>query len=216
MLFDEYVDRYEDASSDGEPPSYQIVAQQLVHLETLSRANLLTGLDVPVEPTDTMTTNTSELDTSTIPAIREQRLESFLDRPLFSDPERRAAALAGVLVGQVSWHQEHERNMGRPLDTKTKGDQLTKNSLETALTAALEQAKIYAMDSDYQSEQDILFPETVDRLLEATEDMPTSWNIDKRELRFAYVLGHAHGRRSMPNAFEFHKSDKQQEAPAEN
>jgi len=35
--------------------------------------------------------------------------------------------------------------------------------------------------------------------------MPTKWEIDKRDLQFAYVLGHAHGRRSMPNAFDLYK-----------
>jgi len=37
--------------------------------------------------------------------------------------------------------------------------------------------------------------------------MPTKWEIDKRDLQFAYVLGHAHGRRSMPNAFDLYKKD---------
>ncbi|SEP19512.1 CRISPR-associated protein, Csh1 family [Halogranum amylolyticum] len=202
MLFDEYVRRYEDASEGGELPPHQVVTQQLIQLETLSRAGLLDGLDVQIEPTDTTMTTDTDLDTSELPAIRENRLESFLDRPLFDDTERRAATLAGVLVGQVSWHQENERSMGRPLDSTTKGDQLSKNSLENALTSALEKAKVYALDSDYDSNRDLLFPETVDRLLETTEDMPTAWNIEKRELQFCYVLGHAHGRRSMPVAFD--------------
>jgi len=37
--------------------------------------------------------------------------------------------------------------------------------------------------------------------------MPTEWDIDKRELRFCYVLGHAHGRRSMPVAYDMHESE---------
>jgi CRISPR-associated protein Cas8b/Csh1 subtype I-B len=118
-----------------------------------------------------------------------------------------------VLVGQVSWHQENERGVGRPLDSKTAGDELTKNGLENALTSALEKAKIYAHDSEY--ERDVLFPETVDELLETTEKMPTNWDIDKRELRFCYVLGHAHGRRSMPVAFDLRKDDNQAEAADE-
>lgn len=215
MLFDEYMRRYDDASEDGEVPPHQIVVQQLVHIEALSRAGLLAGIDVSIEPTNTMTTDT-DLDTSDLPAIREYRLESFLERPLFNDSERRAAALAGVLVGQISWHQESARGMGRPLDSKTRGDQLTKNSLENALTSALEKAKVYALDSDYSSDRDLLFPETVDRLLETTEDMPSEWELEKRELQFCYVLGHAHGRRSMPVAFDLHeKTDQTDEAPFE-
>lgn len=215
MLFDEYMRRYDDASEDGEVPPHQVVVQQLVHIEALSRAGLLTGIDVSIEPTNTMTTDT-DLDTSDLPAIRGYRLESFLERPLFNDSERRAAALAGVLVGQISWHQESARGMGRPLDSKTRGDQLTKNSLENALTSALEKAKVYALDSDYSSDRDLLFPETIDRLLETTEDMPSEWELEKRELQFCYVLGHAHGRRSMPIAFDLHeKTDQTDEAPVE-
>jgi len=38
--------------------------------------------------------------------------------------------------------------------------------------------------------------------------MPTDWTIDKRELQFCYVLGHAHGRRSMPVAYDLHESEE--------
>jgi CRISPR-associated protein Cas8b/Csh1 subtype I-B len=207
MLFDEYMRRYDDASEDGDLPPHQIVVQQFVQLETLSRAGLLDGFEAAVEPTDTTMSTQTDLDTTDLPGIREHRLESFLDRPLFETPARRAAALAGVLVGQVSWHQEHQREVGRPLDSTTKGDQLSKNSLENALTSALEKAKVYALDSDYSSDRDLLFPETVDHLLETTNDMPSSWDIEKRELQFCYVLGHAHGRRSMPVAFDLYEGD---------
>jgi CRISPR-associated protein Cas8b/Csh1 subtype I-B len=206
VLFDEYLKRYNDASDGNEPPAPQVVAQQLVHLETLSRAGLLRGIDRPIEPTDdTMT----DIDTSNVAEIREQRLDGFLDRPLFEDNTRKAAALAGVLVGQISWHQDSVRGVGRPLDSGTKGDQLTKNSLENALTAALEKAKVYAQDSDRDFDRDLLFPETVDRLLDCTEEMPSDWDIDKRELQFCYVLGHAHGRRSMPVAFDMYGNESE-------
>jgi len=215
-LFTEYIQRYDDASEDGDPPPPALVAQQLVHLETLSRAGLLSGINVPIEPTETAMSDTA-IDTSDIGKIREQRLEGFLDRPLFDETIRQAAALAGVLVGQISWHQESERNVGRPLDAGTKGDQLTPNSLENALTSALEKAKVYAHDSDDAYHRDLLFPETVDKLLEQTEAMPTDWEIEKSELRFCYVLGHAHGRRSMPVAFTLsgeNASEKESAQPA--
>ncbi len=204
VLFEEYLQRYDDASEGGEVPPQQIVAQQLVHLETLSRAGLLKGIDTPIEPPETTMTTDTTIDTSDIGTIREQRLDGFLDRPLFDDTTRKAAALAGVLVGQISWHQDSVRGVGRPLDSGTKGDQLTKNGLENALTTALEKAKVYAQDSDRSFDRDLLFPETVDRLLDETKAMPTDWEIDKRELQFCYVLGHAHGRRSMPVAFDLH------------
>jgi len=200
-LFGEYIKRYSDETDGDDPPSAAVVAQQLVHFETLSRAGLLRGIDVAVEPTDTQMSETT-IETSNVAEIREQRLDRFLNRPLFDDTTRRAAALAGVLVGQISWHQESERAVGRPLDAGTKGDQLTPNSLGNALTAALEKAKVYALDSEDEYHRDLLFPETVDRLLEQTESMPTNWEINTSELRFCYVLGHAHGRRSMPVAFE--------------
>ena len=211
VLFDEYMRRWGDEFDGDDPVPHQVVAQQLVHLESLSRAGLLTGLDAAVEPTDTATMTSIEdtdTDLSNLAAIREYRVESFLDRPMFNEnKERKAAALAGVLVGQVSWHQANKRNLGRPLDSKTRGDQLTKNGLEQAIKTALEKAKVYAHDSEYDTERNILFPETVDRLLETTDQLPTDWKIAKRDLQFAYVLGHAHGRRSMPNAFELHDKD---------
>lgn len=203
-LFKKYLQRYDDAR---EIPPNQIVAQQLVHLETLSRAGLLSGIDTQIEPTETTMTTETTIDTSDIATIREQRLDSFLDRPLFDDMTRKSAALSGVLVGQISWHQDSVRNVGRPLDTGTKGDQLTKNGLENALTSALEKAKVYAQDSDRSYHRDLLFPETIDRLLAETEAMPTEWDIDKRELQFCYVLGHAHGRRSMPIAHDMHAGE---------
>ncbi len=220
MLFDEYMRRFGDAFDGDEPVSQQVVAQQLVHLESLSRARLLSGIDVPIEPTetDTMTEDITEtdVDRSNIEAIREYRLDEFLDRPLFEDTERRAAALSGVLVGQLSWHQEHDRDVGRPLDSKTRGDQLTKNGLEQAVKTALEKAKVYALDSDKNYHRDVLFPETVDGLLETTDKLPTDWKIDKREMQFMYVLGQAHGRRSIPNAYDLQeKDDDSANEPAE-
>jgi CRISPR-associated protein Cas8b/Csh1 subtype I-B len=116
-----------------------------------------------------------------------------------------------MLVGEISWHQDQVRDIGRPLDSKVSGDQLSKNSLERAITSALENAKLYAQESDYASQQDLLFPETVDKLLSTTEKMPTKWEIDKREMQFCYVLGHAHGRRSMPVAFDLLDEDSSTE-----
>lgn len=213
MLFDEYLRRYADAADGSEPPPSQIVAQQLVHLETLSRTGLLTGIDTPIEYTDTIMN--ADIDTTDIEEIRKHRFEEFLNRPLFDDPDRRAAAVAGVLIGQVSWHQDSQRGIGRPLDTGTRGDQLTANSLENTLTAALEKSKVYAQEADSSREQDFLFPETVDKLLDVTDDMPTSWDIGKRELQFSYVLGHAHGRRSMPVAFELYEGGDGENGGAE-
>lgn len=208
-LFDEYVRRYSDAAEDGEAPSYQVVAQQLVHFETLTRAGLVQGIDKPITANETAMT--SDFTTDSIDSIRQQRMERFLNRPMFEDATRRAAALAGMLVGEISWHQDQVRDIGRPLDSKVSGDQLSKNSLERAITSALENAKLYAQESDYASQQDLLFPETVDKLLSTTEKMPTEWEIDKREMQFCYVLGHAHGRRSMPVAFDLLDEDSSTE-----
>jgi len=216
VLFEEYMRRWGDEFDGDNPVPQQVVAQQFVHFESLSRAGLLAEFDAAAEPSDTVTMTSihdTDIDLSNLATIREYRLESFLDRPMFTeDKERKAATLAGVLVGQVSWHQANERDLGRPLDSKTRGDQLTKNGLEQAVKTAIEKAKVYAHDSEYDSNRDLLFPETVDRLLETTEQLPTDWNIDKRDLQFAYVLGHAHGRRSMPNAFDLHEKDDESDA----
>jgi len=216
-LFEEYMQRYSDASEDGKPPSPPVVAQQLVQLETLDRAGLLADAPASITPNEsTMTQSLTEadIDMTDHGAIRAARLDAFLNRSLFDattddGSTRRAAALAGVLIGQVSWHQEDERDIGRPLDAGTKGDQLSVDGLTTALTSALEKAKLYAFDSAY--ERDVLFPETVDRLLETTDEMPMDWELEKRELQFCYVLGHAHGRRSMSVAFDLKEDDGDEE-----
>lgn len=207
VLFEEFTTRLGD-EFDGEPPAWQIPAMQFVQLEALSRAGLLAEYDTTVEPR----TNTAmEITTTDIDTIREQRLEAFLDRPMFTADgdtpaetraatERRAAFLSGVFVGQVSWHQEIQRSIGRTLDTRTQADKLTARVLEQTVRTALDNARIYANESDY--DQDVLYPEVVDRLLDAFERQPTDWALEKSELQFLVALGQSYGRRAMPVAFE--------------
>ncbi|WP_254832774.1 type I-B CRISPR-associated protein Cas8b/Csh1 [Haloglomus salinum] len=201
-LFEEYMQRFSDEFDGTDPVPSQLAGMQLAQLESLSRAGLVDGIP-PVEPAPTTewTTMTEQSEPTDIDTIRERRLESFLDRPLLQeDPERRGAFLAGVLVGQVSWYQENERNVGRPLDIRTPADEITARGLSQAVRTALEKAKIYAAEDDYSS--DILYPEVVDRLLDALEADPEDWTLSKRDLQFAYSLGQAFGRRAMPVAFE--------------
>jgi CRISPR-associated protein Cas8b/Csh1 subtype I-B len=175
---------------------------QLAQLEALSRANLVEGVpDVEPDSQILWTTMTDSSELADIETIRESRLESFLDRPLLADnTERRAAFLAGVLIGQVSWYQEDERGIGRPLDIKTRADEITARELAQAVQTALEKAKVYAAEDEYAS--DVLYPEVVDGLLDAFESEPTEWDLDKRDLQFAFSLGQSFGRRAMPVAFE--------------
>jgi CRISPR-associated protein Cas8b/Csh1 subtype I-B len=201
-LFEEYLQRFSDRFDGTDPVPPQLVGMQLAQLESLSRAGLVDGIP-PVEPATTTewTTMPDQSKPTDIDTIREQRLESFLDRPLLTEnAERRGAFLAGALVGQVSWYQENERNVGRPLDIRTPADEITARGLSQAVKTALEKAKIYAAEDDYAS--DILYPEVVDRLLETLKDDPEDWTLSKRDLQFAYSLGQAFGRRAMPVAFE--------------
>jgi CRISPR-associated protein Cas8b/Csh1 subtype I-B len=187
---------------------------QLAQIESLSRAGLVEGIP-PVEPAATAewTTMTKQSEPTDIDTIREQRLESFLDRPLLTeDPERRGAFLAGVLVGQVSWYQENERNVGRPLDIRTPADEITARGVSQAVRTALEKAKIYAAEDDYAS--DILYPEVVDRLLDDLKTDPEDWTLSKRDLQFAFSLGQAFGRRAMPVAFEIRSQNMSTESEA--
>jgi CRISPR-associated protein Cas8b/Csh1 subtype I-B len=200
-LFEEYMQRFGDQFDGTEPVPPQLVGMQLAQLESLSRAGLVDGIPTvePASRSDWTTMTESEL--TDIDTIRAQRLESFLDRPLLTENvERRAAFLAGVLVGQVSWYQENERNVGRPLDIRTPADEITARGVSQAVKSALEKAKIYAAEDDYTS--DVLYPEVVDRLLDALESEPGEWELSKRDLQFAYSLGQAFGRRAMPVAFE--------------
>jgi CRISPR-associated protein Cas8b/Csh1 subtype I-B len=119
--------------------------------------------------------------------------------------ERRAAFLGGVLVGQISWHQENERRIGRPLDTRTQADKLTPRVLAQAVQEALDNARVYAAESDYDT--NLLYPEVVDRLLDALETEPTEWELEKEELQFMVALGQSFGRRAMPVAFDIREAN---------
>lgn len=203
VLLEEYVRRLGDAF-DGDPVPWQVAAAQFVQLEALSRADLLAGFETAVEPSQQMP---SEIDATDIDTIREQRLESFLDRQMFADDvERRAAFLGGVLVGQISWHQENERRIGRPLDTRTQADKLTPRVLAQAVQEALDNARVYAAESDYDT--NLLYPEVVDRLLDALETEPTEWELEKEELQFMVALGQSFGRRAMPVAFDIREANR--------
>lgn len=209
VLFEEYMQRFGDRFEGTDPVPPQMVGMQLAQLEALSRAGLVEGIP-PVEPAEQTdwTTMTAQSELTDVDAIRESRLESFLDRPLLADDiERKAAFLSGVLVGQVSWYQEHERSVGRPLDVRTRADEITAHGLEQAVRTALEKAKVYAAEDEYAS--DVLYPEIVDRLLEALQSEPTDWGIEKRDLQFAFSLGQSFGRRAMPVAFDVRRENEE-------
>jgi CRISPR-associated protein Cas8b/Csh1 subtype I-B len=214
VLFEEYMNRFGDQFDGSDPVPPQLVGMQLAQLEALSRAGLLDGVPpvVPATETDwkTMATQIELTDTDD---IRETRLESFLDRPLLADDvERRGAFLAGVLVGQISWYQEHQRGVGRPLDVRTRADEITANGVAQAIRTALEKAKVYAAEDEYTS--DVLYPEVVDRLLDTLERDPTDWTLEKRDLQFAFSLGQAFGRRAMPVAFDVRRQNLGDETTA--
>jgi len=102
-LFREYLDRYDDASEGGDRPPHQIVVQQLVHLETLSRAGLLRGIETPIEPRDSSMTTDQIPDTSNIASIREHRLEEFLDRPCSALTRMTGRQPGGPLLWLAYW-----------------------------------------------------------------------------------------------------------------
>lgn len=206
-LFEEYMNRFGDQFEGTDPVPPQLVGMQFAQLETLSRAGLIEGIPsvAPATQADwtTMTDQSTLTDTN---EIREARLESFLDRPLLADDvERRGAFLAGVLVGQISWYQENERGLGRPLDVRTRADEITAHGIGQAIRTALEKAKVYAAEDEYAS--DVLYPEVVDRLLDAMEKDPADWTLEKRDLQFAFSLGQAFGRRAMPVAFDVRRQN---------
>lgn len=220
VLFREYVERLAD-EYDGETAPWQIPAMQFLQLEALSRAGLLAEYNLQIEPNQTAMTN---ITTTDISAIREQRLESFLDRPMFTTTdatddahravgERRAAFLSGVYIGQVSWFQENQRSLGRTLDSRTQADKLTARVLEQTIRTALDDARIYASESEYDS--DILYPEVADRLIEAMKRQPSEWELEKSELQFLVALGQSYGRRAMPIAFDIQDANKQSATAAE-
>lgn len=215
VLFAEYVERIGDAY-DGDAPPWQIPAMQFLQFEALSRADLVAGYTSQIEPHHS--TMTQKITSTDIRTIRERRLESFLDRPMFSEAdesdtetqetsERRAAFLSGAFIGQVSWFQENNRSIGRTLDTRTQADKLTPRVLKQTIQTALDKARIYASESEH--ERNLLYPEVADRLLEAMTQQPTAWELEKSELQFLVALGQSYGRRAMPVAFDIRDENEQ-------
>jgi CRISPR-associated protein Cas8b/Csh1 subtype I-B len=209
------VERIGDAY-DGDAPPWQIPAMQFLQLEALSRADLVEGYTTQIEPHHS--TMTQKITSTDIRTIRERRLESFLDRPMFSEAdesdtetqetsERRAAFLSGAFIGQVSWFQENNRSIGRTLDTRTQADKLTPRVLKQTIQTALDKARIYASESEH--ERNLLYPEVADRLLEAMTQQPTAWELEKSELQFLVALGQSYGRRAMPVAFDIRDENEQ-------
>mgnify|MGYP000518939028 CR=1 FL=1 len=182
---------------------------QFAQLEALARADLLvadaeTHAALTVPPTN-MTTD--DLDVSHLadadgsiprPAARRYRLETFIQnrKALAENPERRAAFLVGVLVGQLSHHQQYTRDMNRTLRDQHQAENMTTAKLKRLYRDLIDKAGIYASEVDWGGE--ILFDETVDELTETVSAAVPGddWSLSRQDLQFFYALGIGYGTRA--------------------
>lgn len=136
--------------------------------------------------------------------IREARLESFLQsRPeLAENAERRSAFLLGVLIGQLSWLQETDRNINQTFAIKYPSKDIRPSQLTQLVPELLSKDQVYAGDYDYSMDGSC-FPETTERVSAAfTQIDPAGLGLSIPDLRFYISLGVSYGNTSHSRAMD--------------
>lgn len=224
-LLDEYVERLAQERRDDEEArlSENHLKVQYTQLRALAAADCLAVPDdyaEPMKPRESTDTSTSmdnlELppaeefltDNEKLPvgAFREYRLDRFLEeRPALSSPQRRAAFLAGVLVGQLGYYQEDERDMERTVLAQYPAEQMSGRRIERFVPELIHKVNVYAMDNKHRRTS--LFPELEDRLPEALSDAAEAgWTLPTEDLRFHFALGQLYGKRATNRAFDLREA----------
>lgn len=182
---------------------------QLAQLEALARADLLSSEEkrhaaLTIPPTNM---HTDDMDVSHLadadgaisrPEARRYRLQQFIEsrEALAKHPQRRGAFLVGVLVGQLSHHQQYNRDMNQTLRDQHQAENMTAGKMKRIYRELIDKAGIYASEVDWGSE--MLFEETVDELTETvSEAVPdNNWSLSRQDLQFFYALGVGYGTRA--------------------
>lgn len=184
---------------------------QFAQLETLARAGLLDagdGHEALTSPPTDMHTNDIDVshlavDDGTVPrsAARRYRLETFIEsrEPLAESPDRRGAFLAGVLLGQLSHHQQNVREMNRTLLQQYQAENMTAGKLRKVYPTLADKAGIYASEVGWAD--DVLFPETIDGLTETLSQANLD-SLSRQDLQFFYALGVGYGTRAEGRALD--------------
>ena len=226
-----FVERLEDErESDPENRlSYSHLKVQLAQIGALARAGLLTADDkhthlttpaTEMTPDDVDLSHLRREDDGSIPrpAARRYRLEQFLQsREAFENSERRGAFLMGVLVGQLSHHQQYTRQMNRTLQDQHPAEHMTGGKLLRLYPELRDKARIYATEVEWAS--DVLFPETIDELTETIPSpLPDDWSLTRQDLQFFYALGVGYGTRAegrVSDLLDTHSTDTEETATAD-
>lgn len=211
-LLEEYVARLarERRSDEENRLSENHLKAQFAQLEALATAG---RLSVDIEGYEPKTTMTDRQDTDvplveeftrdgsfpeSIAPFREYRLERFLDeRPSLADADsRRAAFLAGVLVGQVGSYQSSKRDMNRTVIAQYPAEQMTGDRIVRLVPELFDKIEAYAPGRS-------LFPELEDRLPDALSlAADDEWSIPLSDLRFHFALGQMYGKRATARAYD--------------
>lgn len=184
---------------------------QFAQLEALAHAGLLEGtgeLESLTKPPVTMDTDDLDLSTLTdedgsvpLPAARRYRLETFVEsrEALRDSPARRGAFLCGVLLGQLSHHQQDTREMNRTLRQQYQAENMTAGKLKNLYPKLSDKAGVYASEVDWGGET--LFPETIDHLTDALSKADLE-SLSRQDLQFFYALGVGYGTRAKSRAYD--------------
>lgn len=216
-LFREYVTRLaQERSEDADARiSENHLKAQYAQFEALARADRLSPpdehpelsdpprmrdtTDPDVPPAEAFLTDDGRIP---LTAVREYRLRRFIDeRPSLDDDARRGSFLAGVLVGQLGYYQDDDRDMTRTALVQYPAEQMSGHRIERLVPALIDKADQYATDDDHRGTS--LFPELEDQLFETLTDATANgWSIPVEDLRFHFAIGQLYGKRARNRAFD--------------
>lgn len=225
-LLDEYVDRIIEDSSDTFPDL--TVASQYAQLIALANADMLRDSNgrfktdtaniqslsetLMANPDDSTTDKQDDISRA---ALREQKLQQFIEEtPWADDPERRGAFLIGALVGQVSTYQRTAEDVSETLVSNHPVGAITNNRLERIVQRALDRTYVY---SDIQGLYTTMYEELVSRIVDATSQAPPSdYTLPTTEIKFYYSLGVGYGQNNWISQEEIEAElDAREEVAAE-
>jgi hypothetical protein len=228
-LLNQYVTRLEQEREDDTENrlSKNHVLTQLAQLDALARIGLLkddettyteTSMSKPSNRTDQIEAAMAELLEASDPtsedvpspnAIREYQLREFLSlRPELNDSDvRRGSFLIGVLLGQLSTHQERERGINRTLAQQYQAEAMTLYQLDELVTRLLDKDRVYAGESEF-SRDGSCFPETTSRLADVLPGhLPSDWeDVSLSDVRYHLALGVTYGLGSTSRMFELREA----------
>ncbi|WP_330631351.1 type I-B CRISPR-associated protein Cas8b/Csh1 [Halocatena halophila] len=216
-LLDEYIKRLaQERRKDEEGRlSENHLKAQFTQLRALARTGRLTGRDAYpklMESTEATANSpeeppvehflTADGELRPLDVFREYRLNTFLaNRSELDEPQRQAAFLVGVLVGQLGQYQNSERGMEGTILAQHPAERITAKRIKRLVPELIHKLSVYASDDAHRGT--VLFPELEDLLPKTVEEADgIGWTLPTEDLRFHFALGQLYGKRATSRAFD--------------